>query len=200
MNNFWEGSKSSVAIIIGSIIIGFFVYLGLSENKKVVIPAKAGIQIASSPSTPRNDGGAKISSQISQGLAQSCGADENTIVTKVIDGDTVVVEGGYHVRLIGVDADENGYPCYEQAKARLEELVLGRMVKLEKDKTDVDQYGRCLRYMFLGITNINVQLAKEGVAVARFYQPDVKYRTEIAEAEKQARASGMGCKWEGVSK
>ncbi|MCX6719953.1 MAG: DUF5667 domain-containing protein [Candidatus Staskawiczbacteria bacterium] len=47
-----------------------------------------------------------------------CGASENTIVTKVIDGDTIVVEGGFHVRLLGMDADEKGYPCYEPASRR----------------------------------------------------------------------------------
>ncbi|MBU4406858.1 MAG: hypothetical protein KKB24_04645, partial [Candidatus Altiarchaeota archaeon] len=40
------------------------------------------------------------------------------LVTKVIDGDTVVVEGE-HVRLIGIDADERGYPCHDEAKDRL---------------------------------------------------------------------------------
>ena len=125
----------------------------------------------------------------------TCGADNNTIVTKVIDGDTVVVEGGYHVRLLGMDADEKGYPCYESAKTRLEQLVLIKQVRLEKDITDLDQYGRCLRYIFIGDINVDVQLVKEGLAVARFYEPDVKYKTEISDAEKQAQTSKIGCKW-----
>ena len=120
-------------------------------------------------------------------------------MTKVIDGDTVVVEGGYHVRLLGMDADEKGYPCYEQAKTRLEDLVLAKQVRLEKDKTDLDQYGRCLRYIFLDNTNINVQLVKEGLAIARFYEPDVKYRAEITAAESYAQQNKLGCKWSGLS-
>jgi endonuclease YncB( thermonuclease family) len=59
-------------------------------------------------------------------------------VTKVIDGDTFLIEGGYPVRILGVDADEKGYPCYETAKERLEELVLNKKVKLEKEKENFD--------------------------------------------------------------
>jgi micrococcal nuclease len=106
------------------------------------------------------------------------------------------VEGGWHVRLIGIDADEKDYPCYEPAKKRLEELVLGKMVKLEKDRTDLDRYGRCLRYIFINGTNVNSELAGEGLAAARFYQPDVKYQKEIQDAEQRAIKSRFGCKWQ----
>ena len=64
------------------------------------------------------------------------------LVTKVLDGDTVIIEGGYSVRLLGIDADERGYPCYSSAKERLEELVLNEEVYVEADKEDQDQYKR----------------------------------------------------------
>ena len=123
-----------------------------------------------------------------------------------------------------MDADEKGYPCYDPARIRLEDLVLNKQVILEKDVSDVDQYGRCLRYIFLsptnfdskisgqqtnldsnsklvgdeGSANIDTQLVQEGLAVARFYQPDVKYRAEITAAEQQAQQNGTGCKWAGT--
>lgn len=120
------------------------------------------------------------------------------VVTKVIDGDTVVVEGGNSVRLLGIDADERGYPCYEQAKQRLEELVLGNKVYLDADVEDQDQYKRYLRYLFIGDENINLRLVKEGFAVARFYPENVEYRDEIINAEKYAKENGIGCKWSGT--
>lgn len=126
---------------------------------------------------------------------EKCLAPDRAIVTKVLDGDTIIVEGGVHVRLLGIDADEKGYPCYEPAKKRLEQLLLNKEVFLEKDKTDIDKYGRCLRYVFLGKKNINLELVKEGLAIARFYFPDVKYKEEIKEAEKYARENKLGCKW-----
>jgi len=194
MDSFWERNKNFLAIIIGAAIIGGCVYFGIKSADVVIAPKIQSIGTSDIPITPK--------SVTDVGRPQdtaACGAANNTIVTKVIDGDTVVVEGGYHVRLLGMDADEQGYPCYEQAKTRLENLVLSKQVLLEKDKTDLDQYGRCLRYIFLGSTNIDVQLVKEGLAIARFYQPDVKYKTEITAAEKQAQTSGAGCKWSNVS-
>lgn len=127
-----------------------------------------------------------------------CLAPPEVLVTKVIDGDTVIVEGGYHVRLLGIDSDESGYPCYQAAKSRLEELVLNKEVRLEKDQTDIDQYKRCLRYVFLNNQNINLQLIKEGLAIARFYASDVKYKDEIVAAEKEAIENKIGCKWGGA--
>jgi micrococcal nuclease len=124
-----------------------------------------------------------------------CLAPPEVLVTKVIDGDTIIVEGGYNVRLLGIDADESGYPCYQPAKLRLEELILNKKVKLEKDVTDLDQYKRCLRYVFLNDQNINLELVKEGLAVAIFYEPDLKYKEEISLAEKGAIENKVGCKW-----
>ncbi len=117
------------------------------------------------------------------------------VVTKVIDGDTIVVQGGESVRLLGIDADERGYPCYTQAKKRLEELILGKTVSLERDKEDRDIYGRLLRYVFADGFNINAKLAEEGLVIARL-QGDSKYKFEIAEAEKFAMENKMGCKWQ----
>jgi len=114
-------------------------------------------------------------------------------VSRVIDGDTVVVNGE-SVRLLGIDADERGYDCYKGAKKRLEELILNKEVRLEKDKRDKDRYDRYLRYIFIEEENINLKLVEEGLAIARFYE-DKKYKNEILAAEKKARVNNMGCKW-----
>lgn len=124
----------------------------------------------------------------------------NKTVTKVIDGDTVIVEGGASVRLLGIDADEKGYPCYEAAKNRLEELVLNKEVRLEKDKTDQDQYQRYLRYLFLDDKNIDLQLVQEGLAIARFSPENQKYKEEIQKAETTAKENKIGCKWSSSTK
>jgi len=119
------------------------------------------------------------------------------LVTKIIDGDTVVVEGGNHVRLLGMDADERGDPCYTPAKERLEELVLNKEVYLERDVEDQDQYKRYLRYLILDDKNINLMLVQEGLAIARFSPENVKYKKEITAAEKEAIENKIGCKWGG---
>lgn len=126
----------------------------------------------------------------------TCSAAEFVVVTKVLDGDTILVEGGEHVRLIGIEADEKDYPCFEEAKGRLEDLILNKTVRLEQDVSDVDLYGRCLRYVFLDGENINIQMVAAGMAVARFYEPDTAYKHEIIDAEQQAKENDLGCKWE----
>ncbi|OIO41099.1 hypothetical protein AUJ10_01650 [Candidatus Pacearchaeota archaeon CG1_02_31_27] len=123
---------------------------------------------------------------------------ETGVVTKIIDGDTVIVKGE-SVRLLGIDTDEQGYPCYEQAKLRLEELVLSKEVELEQDVEDKDQYGRYLRYIFLDGENINLKMVEEGLAVARFSSENKNYKEEILKAEENAMQNKIGCKWSGSS-
>jgi micrococcal nuclease len=181
-----QGNKTFLAIILGSLIIGGFCYFALLQKSTLPAP----LETADSPSDA-----VELRHAPPLALPSKCKASTITIVTKVIDGDTVIVEGGQHVRLLGIDADEKGYPCYDSAKQRLEALVLGKEVRLEKDVTDVDQYQRCLRTLFLGKENVNTRLVKEGLVVARFYEPDVKYKSEIVEAEKEAVSEKIGCKW-----
>ena len=122
---------------------------------------------------------------------------ESGIVTKIIDGDTLV-GNGEHVRLLGMDTDERGEPCYKEAKEKLASLVLNKEVILEPDITDKDQYKRLLRYVFVetdsGVIHVNVYLVSEGLAIARFYE-DRKYQDEILAAEVYARENKIGCKW-----
>jgi micrococcal nuclease len=127
-------------------------------------------------------------------LTGSAVTAHETVVTKVIDGDTVIIEGGQSVRLLGIDADEKNYPCYTEAKVALENLVLSRRVTLESDKEDKDKYGRLLRWIWLNDTLVNFEMVKLGLAVARF-DSDSKYQEEITSAEQAAIAHHLGCKW-----
>lgn len=121
--------------------------------------------------------------------------DERTMVTKVIDGDSIVTEGGKQIRLLGIDADERGRPCYEEATAWLEELVLNKEVRLEEDGRNQDKYKRYLRWVWLGNTLINEEIVAEGFAVARTNDGG-KYVSRIKSAEKRAEENQIGCKWQ----
>ena len=118
-------------------------------------------------------------------------------MTKIIDGDTVIVEGGETIRFLGIDCDEKGRECYDDAKKRIDELLLNNKVSLEKESEDKDRYGRSLRYIFLNNENINIKMVKEGYCVARFENKDSKYKTDIQEAERYAISNKIGCKWKG---
>ncbi|MBI2013808.1 MAG: thermonuclease family protein [Candidatus Colwellbacteria bacterium] len=170
MKSFFERYQ----ILIGIVIVGLLISVA------IVISGNANLQIYLGGETDK-EAINEISSE--------------AVVTKVIDGDTVVIESGNSVRLLGIDADERGHICYDAAKTRLEELVLMKQVHLESDIEDSDQYGRFLRYIFVGDANINLKLVEEGMAIALFYQPNTKYRQEIALAEQQAKQNRTGCKW-----
>ncbi len=164
----FQQNRLFFAIIIAAFIVGSFIYFSTKSPENI---------------TSRVTGSETAGSFIGSKL-----------VTKIIDGDTVIVEGE-SVRLLGIDADEKGYPCYEAARKRLEELILNKEVSLDKDITDKDQYGRYLRYIFLDNQNIDLRMVKEGLAIARFSPENIKYKEEIIAAEKEARENKIGCKW-----
>jgi micrococcal nuclease len=117
---------------------------------------------------------------------------DKTTVTRVIDGDTVVVEGGYHVRYIGIDAPESGEFYYLESKQVNEGLVAGKSVRLERDISDKDSYGRLLRYVYVGDEFVNAEMVRQGCAWAIAYPPDIKYQVYLEAIEKEARQSRRG--------
>lgn len=124
---------------------------------------------------------------------------EVKIVTRIVDGDTIVIEGGQKVRLLGVDTDERGESCYTVAKNRLAALVLDKEVQLEREGDDKDMYDRLLRWIWLDGKNINEQMVAEGMAVARFEQKS-KYQERIAAVEHSAIVNKLGCKWGNITR
>lgn len=123
---------------------------------------------------------------------------EGILVTRVIDGDTIEVEGGAKVRYIGIDTPETSDPrtgvqCFgKEATKKNRELVEGKRVRLEKDVSETDKYGRLLRYIFVGDTFVNETLVKEGYAFSSPYPPDIKYQDIFDKAEKFARENDKG--------
>ena len=170
-------SKLLIFIIFAALLLGFFL-LVYNISKFVSV---------------ENLGEENLQDQQRQGKQK---IREEKIVTKIIDGDTLIVEGGERVRLLGIDSDERGYPCYNEAKTKLEELVLSKKVTIESSTKagDKDQYDRLLRYIFLDGENINIKLVSEGLAIARIEQED-NYKKEIVAAEQFAIQNKVGCKW-----
>jgi len=88
---------------------------------------------------------------VAQAVSHDASGEERsrTVVTRVVDGDTVVVASGEHVRLIGIDTPEVGVCGYGAATARMRRMVEGRTVVLVNPESvqDVDAYGRLLRYV-----------------------------------------------------
>lgn len=147
---------------------------------------------------------------IKKGLTQAT-------VIRVIDGDTILVnQFGEEktVRLIGIDAPESVNPdesknCKEgrEASAYLKEkLSQGDIVYLQMDQTDMDSYGRSLRYVWLqrpknfqsGSLNnycLNAIILNDGYAKAKKYPPNTRFSEYFELMEGYARESQFGL-WE----
>ncbi|MBM3140487.1 MAG: hypothetical protein FJZ92_09880, partial [Chloroflexi bacterium] len=121
-------------------------------------------------------------------------------VTRVIDGDTIEVSLGgatRAVRLILVDTPEIGGPveCFgAEARDFVRALLpAGTPVALERDVSDVDRYGRLLRYVHLADGRLlNEVLLAEGYARLATFPPDVARVERFRVAEVAARAAGRG--------
>ncbi len=116
-------------------------------------------------------------------------------VTQVIDGDTIRVEGGYRVRYIGIDTPEI-YPELEtygmEALEANRRLVEGKEVRLERDVSETDKYGRLLRYVYVDDIFVNAELVRQGLAWAKAYPPDIKYQDLLEELEAEAKRARRG--------
>lgn len=125
-------------------------------------------------------------------------------VTRVVDGDTIEIEGGQKVRYIGIDTPETVDPkkpvqCFgKEASNKNKELVENKQVRLEKDVSETDQFGRLLRYVYIDDVFVNDYLVRNGFAHSSTFPPDVKYQSQFLEAEKEARENGRGLWAEGV--
>ena len=121
---------------------------------------------------------------------------ESATVTQVIDGDTIAVSIGgveYVVRYIGVDTPERNDPCGPEAAAANAALVGGQTVRLVKDVSETDRYGRLLRYVYVGGLFVNEQLVRDGWARSARYPPDTAFADHFDRLAAQAQAAGLGC-------
>lgn len=133
-----------------------------------------------------------------------CGVEKNSppleaLVTKVIDGDTLVLEGGTGVRLLGIDAPElekEGRPAEflaHKAKAALNDLTHGKRLRLEYDRLRYDHYGRLLAYLFLpDNTFVNAAMVRQGLAHVYFHAPNLRYRQDLLAAQREALEAQRG--------
>lgn len=121
-------------------------------------------------------------------------------VERIVDGDTIVVRDSgapVRVRLIGIDTPEvRPEPeCgADAATARLRELTPdGSRVWSTSDREPLDRYDRELLYLWNadGVF-VNEALVAEGHAESLRIPPNTRYATEFADAERSAKAAGLG--------
>ena len=130
----------------------------------------------------------------------SCSKDkEAPKVNRVIDGDTIDVYIGtdiQRVRLIGINTPEIGQPYAHEATEALKDLVLKKEVRLEKDISETDRYGRLLRYVYVSANGgeifVNEEMVRNGYAQVMTIPPDVKYTSLFVSAQREAQEAKRG--------
>jgi micrococcal nuclease len=122
-------------------------------------------------------------------------------VIRVIDGDTIEVNidgESYSVRYVGMNTPERDEVCYADATNANRALVENQFVRLERDQSDVDRYGRLLRYVYVGDTFVNAVLVREGWAEVVVYQPDDREFDNFRALEQAAASTNLGCHPTGI--
>lgn len=133
-------------------------------------------------------------------------------VIAVVDGDTIKAKSLnplktkdkiLEVRYIGVDAPEPGKgdqqdECYvNETKEINKNLVLGRKVRLEFDKNNMDRFGRYLAYVYVKEKSdkemmINKVLLEMGAARFFLDTVNIKYQKDLITAATKAHENKIG--------
>jgi len=124
-----------------------------------------------------------------------CGATEAK-VTRVIDGDTIEIEGGAKIRYLMADTPEisGGTECYgNEARTYNSDLVLNKTVEIHYDVQCTDNFGRTLAYITVDGREINSELISRGYACVLHIPPNGESRLEEFQAlELDARNARRG--------
>lgn len=122
-------------------------------------------------------------------------------VKRVIDGDTIELESGERVRLLGVNTPETKHPTKtveqfgKEAAAFTKRMLEGKQVRIELDPvaSQKDKYSRTLAYVFLQDgTHLNAEIIRQGYGFATLGRPPLKHQEEFRQLETEARDQRRG--------
>jgi endonuclease YncB( thermonuclease family) len=126
-------------------------------------------------------------------------------VVAVVDGDTLVLDDGRQVRLVGIQAPKlplgregfETWPLAETAKAALEDLALGQQVWLGYGGRRVDRHGRALAQLYCADGSpdglwLQGEMLARGLARVYSFADNRALVAEMLALEDAARAAGRG--------
>jgi micrococcal nuclease len=138
------------------------------------------------------------------GGGASGGSASESVVKRVVDGDTIIVHVGgrdERVRLIGIDTPETVDPrkpvqCFGKEASEHTKALLpaGTVVRLERDVETRDRYDRLLAYVYRASDGmfVNLELARDGYAQLLTIPPNVTYVDQFRRAVSDARQARRG--------
>lgn len=124
---------------------------------------------------------------------------KEALVERVVDGDTIVIEQGEKVRMIGINTPESVDPRRpvefygKEASRYTKELLEGKKVFLQWGTTPKDRYGRWLAWVWLPDgTFVNGKLVAQGYAQVYTFKDNPEHAEYLLELQKQAREKKLG--------
>lgn len=127
--------------------------------------------------------------------------DESVVAKSVHDGDTIRLEDGRKIRLIGINTPElaRGKKAEQafagNARDQLKQLIASsnQQIKLVYGKERLDRYQRTLAHLFLPDgQNLQVVLLQHGLATAIAYPPNVAFSDCYRQVEQIAKCKLLG--------
>lgn len=87
-------------------------------------------------------------------------------VTKVIDGDTIDLEGKDRIRFAIVNTPERGQEGYKEAKQWTSDRCLGKIAVIDLDDNQPLTYGRAVGLVYCDVDGyfVNLELLQQGLA------------------------------------
>ncbi len=120
---------------------------------------------------------------------------------EIVDGDTLVLENGTEVRLVGIQAPKlplgragfKAWPLAEEAKQALASLALGQTLTLYYGGRRTDRYGRALAHLLRpdGLW-LQGELLAAGMARVYSFRDNRRLIDEMLAHERRARAARRG--------
>lgn len=122
---------------------------------------------------------------------------EKAVVHQIINGETVELQFSKQqfevVKLVHVDAPNEGEPLYEQATQRLRELMIkDSVVEVERAELTRNKDGHLLAYVWKDGASVNLHLVQEGLArIAPVEHPNTKYLEAFYEGQSLAQSKQL---------
>ena len=92
------------------------------------------------------------------------GPDDRFVVTRVLDGDTMELQGGDRLRLLAIDTPEKDEPLCDEATEFLARKALGQVADIDYANQRRDKYGRLLGYLYIDTLFVNKAIIDSGYA------------------------------------
>ena len=206
--------KQIIAVVVTLFCVAFLIFTNSSSKTSTPFKSSTTPTYSESQSQVINEISPSEASSSQEVLGETNEQDmlsenqsegqENYMVTKVVDGDTIEVDmngENAKIRIIGIDTPETVDPrkpvqCFgKEASSKAKETLNGKYVTLVADETqgNTDKYKRYLRYVFLPDgTNYGLFMISNGFAHEYTYDSTYKYQSEYKSAEVDARNNNRG--------